>query len=290
MNDLFESIIREARTPERAESMLALVEILSDDYEDDLYDVNNIVARYDSSADAIGEIEALIIRCAHDLLTKLGITVPPQHISNRPDFAYDIIVTILESVDDYADYEGMLLQMDAGNPPVIAISDLISLVQSKPSSNYVDYIVSVEDRTVAAIRRGLTARTMADYDTEMDLDPERGAIAARVVELYPHTPLTEIFALGGYNLEFDEMVEKAELDPKEFGATLLDTVAIVTAGICAVVMKEYDYAYGQLHHCADLLISESDLIGHEISVLQVTKRADGVLKNIFNVGTSDEQA
>ena len=288
MNDFFESIIREARTPERADSMLALVEILSEDYEDDLYDVNNIVARYDSSADAIGEIETLIIHCASDLLTKLGITVPVQHIYTRPDFAHDVIATILEGVDDYADYEGMLLQMDSDNPPIIAVSDLISLVQSKPSSNYVDYIVAVEERTIAAIRRSLTVRNMADYDSEMDIDPERGAIAARIVALYPHTPLTEIFAMGGYNLDFDEMVEKAELNPIEFGAALVDTIAIVTAGICAVTMKEYDYAYGQLHHCADLLISEADLVGHDINVMQVTTRADKALKNIFNAGTSDE--
>ena len=290
MNDLFDSIVREARTPERAESVLALVELLYEDYEDDLYDVNNIAARYDSSADAIGEIETLVFKCTFDLFNKIGIHLPIGHIYSRPDFAHDVLTTVLDHIDDYQDYEGLLMCLDAGNPPVIAIADIVAQVHSKPASYYVDYLTDVEDRTIVAIRRALTAKTLADYDDEMDLDPERGAIAARITSLFPQTPLTDIFADGGYNLDYDELVEKAELHPGTLGGAFSETVAIVAAGICALELKEYDYAYGELHSCIMLLTNEAEASGMDINIIQIARRADVALREIFNMEDRDEQA
>lgn len=281
MNDLFESIIREARTPERADSLMDILDILEDDYEDDLYAINNIASMHDSSADAIGEVESLIFQCAFDLFTKLGVHLPLIHITNRPDFAHDVLITILDHIEDYQDYEGLLACLDAGHPPVIALADIISMVRNKPSSFYVDYITDIEPRTITAIRRVLTAKTLADYDDEMDLDPERGAIASRVVNLYPQTPMTELFADGGYNLDFDEMVEKVDLDTKVSESSLVETAGIVTAAICAVTQKEYDYAYGELHHCADLIVASAALEGRDLNVIQITRVADRALREIF---------
>ena len=64
MNDLYGSMIPAARIPERAASLLSLVELLYDaNYSDELERITEIAAMNDAVGDCIDEIEGLIFVC-----------------------------------------------------------------------------------------------------------------------------------------------------------------------------------------------------------------------------------
>lgn len=282
MNDILENIINEAMHPIRADAMLEIVKSLSTvGYQDDLDTATAIAARHDSSLDAIGEIEALVFNCAYDLLNKLGVECDPGIAYNKPMHLSHIIDALLFDIEDWDDYDTLLAIVDSGEPEIITLGNLVSLITCVPSSNYHDILAQVQQNTIKVVRGALTAKSIRSSSEESPINRALVDRVLRYIELFPNSLLAEKFQDYGYLREPGDLAKEIEVHfdvnkPEQYQKDL----GIVTAGLAILKHETYQSAYeSDLGKITRMLLDDD----HIRYLLAGVREASNILQSLYPV-------
>jgi len=289
MNDLLVSVLHEARHESRANSIIGLTQCLYDTgYGDGLeLGITSIVAKYDSSAEALLELEGYIYKNIMDLVATLGLEVDFDECYRRPDHLLDIITVILEEIETYDDFDSLLTIVDSGEPRNIIVGNLTAFIKSTSAANYHALINDASEKLHKTIRGALVARQMIDDSYELDYKPEIVRNVVAFCRKFPTSPVLALFENYGYTKTVDELVAQASVEfdsnrPDKYPAD----VGQVVAGILLTKYTDYDEAYEAKDALVAQIMDDEHKAGYEVAL----RYANAALETIFEQVKNDEEA
>lgn len=289
MNDLLVSVLHEARHENRANSIIGLAEILCGcGYGDGLeLGITSIVAKYDSSADAVLELEDFIYKNVMELVGTLGLEVDFDECYRRPDHLHDIIHVILEEIETYDDFDSLLSIVDSGEPRNIVIGNLTAFIKSSSAADYHALVNDASEKLHNTIRGALVARQMIDDSYEADFKPD---IVRRVVEfckMFPANPVVPLFENYGYTKTTNELVAEVVIPFDSNLPTLYP--AIVGQAAAGIVLSKCD-TYEKAYEAKDGIISQIMADEHKDMIETALRYANAALESIFEKDENNEEA
>lgn len=281
MNDLFESMINAARTPERAGSLLALVELLySANYSDELERINEIAAVNDSVSECIDEIEGLIFVCTKSLCDRLGLGIDYTTIREQPHRIQQILTVICEQLEDFEDYDSLLAILESDEPNEIMVGNLVSFITAEQEIVFHDIIQYVQPKLIRTIKSVLNAKVIVGLESLDTIDPKRVQRVIAFIHHHPLTPLSELFDNYGFLKPTAELAKHIHLEPVDIlGHGFVNELATVVAGlVLALDINAPNRLYLQIEEIAPLVIPD-DYMEH---TLDVNRIARGIVEEILN--------
>lgn len=287
MNEIYLSVLSTARSPERAASLMALVDILYEsNYDETLNQITDILSLYDSVTECIDLIEGLILSCTRSLLERLGIDIDLANITKYPRQVYEIIHVVIEDIEDYDDYDSLLAIADSEEPDAIALGNLVSFIKHQPSTYYHEIINMVSPRLLKVIKATLTARSASELDEVPNNLQARVKAMQAFLRRYPTSILAPVFDNYGFLRTPKEMVNDVIIDHAEIKHDYSDQMASVIAGIVIVsdtTPEDYD---ARVMEVLNLLV-EAD---YEQHILEITTKVKMVIGDIlYDVATEEAQ-
>lgn len=289
MNDLLVSVLHEARHEDRANSIIGLAEILCGcGYGDGLeLGITSIVAKYDSSADAVLEVEDFIYRNVMELVITLGLEVDFDECYRRPDHLRDIITVILEDIESYDDFDSMLSIVDSGEPRNIVIGNLTAFIKSTSASNYHALINDASEKLHKTIRGALVARQMIDDSYEADFKPEIVRNVVEFCKMFPANPVVPLFENYGYTKTTNELISEVDV-PYDINQPMLYP-AVVGQAAAGIVLSKCD-TYDKAYEAKDNIITQIMADEHKDMIEVALRYANAALETIFKKDTDNEEA
>lgn len=289
MNDLLVSVLHEARHENRATSIIGLAERLCEfGYGDGLeLGITSIVAKYDSSADAVLEVEDFVYRNVMELVTTLGLEVDFDECYRRPDQLLDIVNVILEEIESYDDFDSLLSIVDSGEPRNIVIGNLTAFIKSTSASDYHTLVNDATEKLHKTIRGALIARQMIDDSYEADFKPEIVRNVVQFCKMFPSNPAVALFENYGYTKPTNELISEVDIPYDVNQPTMYPAVVgQAAAGIVLTKCDTYDKAY----EAKDGVISQIMSDEHKDMIEVALRYANAALETIFNEGANNEEA
>ena len=278
MNDLYLSILSSARSPERAAALLSLVELLYEsNYDETLDQIADIVSMNDSAADCIEQIEGLIISCTTSLLERLGVDIDVSNVYRYPRQVYEIIHTIIEGIEDYADYDSLLAIIDSDEPGSVALGNVVSFITHQPATYYHELINQVSNRLLKVIKATLNARSAASVEEVPNNLKMRVNALQAYLKRYPVSALAPALENYGFLRTPKEIVQDLHLDPDELKHDYVEQVAPIIAGITVVTDTPPELVNDRITEVVNLLVDPE----HEQSVLEISTRAKLIVGDIL---------
>lgn len=281
MLERYQEILSDVRSPERVASFGRLVNVLMDNnYSDDLVGIEDIIATSNDSADTAINTEVLITNCTYTLLNKIGIEITRDDIYRTPDTVADILETILDSVDNFDDYDTMLQILQNEENSTEAIGCLVGFVVHSSDHKYIEILQSVYDGTIKKLVSVLTARAVVDLDQSKEIDVEIVEQLVQFREAYPQSPVLPLLLEYGYLLPDTEIASSVEIldDGNRVG-----DYATSVVGILYTKFKTFEEAYERLEYLAEYMIGDDV----SVNVNQVLLNASDILDTLFKNKGSD---
>lgn len=273
MNDLYGSMIPAARTPERAASLLSLVELLYDaNYSDELERITEIAAMNDAVGDCIDEIEGLIFVCTQSLCNRLGLGIDYEQIRNQPHRVYQILSVVCEELETFDDYDSLLAILESDEPSEIMIGNLVSFITAEPEIVFHDIIQYIQPKLIRTIKSVLNAKVVVGLESIDTIDPKRVQRVLAYVRHHPLTPLSELFDNYGFLQPTDTLVKHIHLEPADIlGHGFITELGTVVAGLVLATEHPADRLYDQVEEIAPKIIPD-EYMEHTLDVNRVAHR------------------
>lgn len=276
MIDLYQSVFQDIRSPERTEAAVKIVELLYESgYDTELDDILRLVSTHDSLDEIIRPLESIIARSTSSLLLKMGVDIDIESIDRNYQDVYLLLITILESIEQFDDHDTMLAIVDSGEPDGIVLSNLVTFIHGKAINALPEIINNVEDRLIRVVRSVLVGRSMIDED-EYTIDMAAALRVAHFIKLYPDNYVSEILDDNGYALPEDTLVTSVDLDPENV-ENYEEAVSLTVAGIAVAKYDEYEDAYEAIEGLVDQLLNDD----YSDKKLLVCDAANTAIKPIF---------
>lgn len=289
MNDLLVSVLHEARHENRATAIIGLAEVLCGcGYGDGLeLGITSIVAKYDSSADAVMELEDFIYRNTMELVETLGLEVDFDECYRRPDHLLDIINVILEEIESYDDFDSLLSIVDSGEPRNIIIGNLTAFIKSSSASDYHALVNDASEKLHNTVRGALVARQMIDDSYEADFKQDIVRNVVEFCKMFPSNPVVALFENYGYTKTTVELVSEVVV-PYDSNLPNLYPAVVgqAAAGIVLSKCDSYEKAYEQKDHVISQIMADE----HKDMIETALRYANAALETIFNKDANDEEA
>ncbi len=283
MIDLYTSVLNDGRSPERAEMLIKIVEILYESgYDMELDQILTLVSKNDSVNEIILPLESIIADCSRSLLLKLGVDIDLTDIHTYVADVYSLLITIIEKVEFFDDYDAMLAIVDSGEPDVIVLSNLVAYVEQRPISHLPDIIHNVEDKIIRVIRSMLVARGLADYD-EFTVDIKAATRTANFIALYPDNYVSEVLDDNGYAQSEEVIITLVDISSET--ENYLEAIALVAAGIAVAKNEEFQDAYEAIERIVDQILDDD----FSDQKLLVTNAAFDSIKPIYEVEEVEDE-
>lgn len=284
MIDLYTSVLNDGRSPERAEMLIKIVEILYESgYDMELDQILTLVSKNDSVNEIILPLENIIADCTRSLLLKLGVDIDLTNIHTYVADIYSLLITIIEKVEFFDDYDAMLAIVDSGEPDVIVLSNLVAYVEQRAICHLPDIIKNVEDKIIRVIRSMLVSRGLVDYD-EFTVDMQAASRTANFIALYPDNYVSDVLDDNGYAQSEEVIITLVDID-SEKTENYLEAVALVAAGIAVAKNEEFQDAYVAIERIVDQLLNDD----FSDQKLLVTNAALDSIKPIYELEEVEDE-
>lgn len=273
--DLYEfytNCIVEIRAPERAAPLVELVSLLIDfGYNESLSEIHNVAK--DNLQNDIVSIEQIIVKCAVNFGSKLGVALDPERVYAVPSVVLRLFHMLTGDMEDFEDFETLHVIANSGESEDFILENIMRHIYADQAIFVDNLIWNVEPRVITVIQNYLEARVVENDATDVDYDAQ--ARLVRYIRQYPTNPMVNLFANAAYKQSpktiADSLVWDEDYDMSELAVMYL-------VGLVCVDSATYDDAYPKLEervHWLPIEPEETDYYLHEA--------ADG-LKAIYTQG------
>ena len=278
MIELYNSVLTNNRTDERRLSVLKLVDILyGSRYNLELDQLEILIATTDEGCDITLAAENIVIKCAHSLLMRMGLTVDKSTMYNDIESISEIITAIITDVETFDDYDTMLSIVNNEDSTVMLIADLVAFITGRTPSPYIDIILDVETRTIDCIKNILTGRQLKDVDVSENVNHRIVAQVRTYLNAYPNSPLKEMLSGYSYNDTLKVMIDKCDIPHGTDDEEYIQQLALAVAGIAVTKWISFESAYEHLEDISIILMAEVS----EINPLLVAKLASDMIDAVY---------
>lgn len=283
MQELYQQVIGQVRSPERTQAYMSLIEILLDtNYADDLTAIEGLIATGQTQEATALAAESYIGKCTKSLLNKMGLSVLDEFIYKSPARVAEIIDTILDSVDHFDDYDTMLQIMQHNLNYVEAIGCLVGFVNGTQEHLYIELIDDVAKSTVDTLVSILTARAVVDLDINTEIDLDLAAQVTLFIKTYPTAIITP------YLLENEYLEKSTKIIDVVMSHNLLqkiDDYIYTLTGILFTHHKTFDDAYEHLEELVEYIIGDNEVI----NVTQIRAKTSDMLDKLYKMMESIDE-
>ena len=285
MIELYDEVLTDGRLHERKVPLVGLVTILyNTGYESEMDLIHTFLATNDGLQELTAQVENNIFTSVRSLLIKLGVDISIEDVYQYPMDTYNLLITILEEIENYEDYESLVNIVDSGEPPTIVLADLTTFIVGDTQNVLQEIIVSVTDALMRVIRSSLTSRALLDYDVDTP-DHDAAIRAAAFITKYPNNYITDLLTDYGYTQTESMLVTSVDLDVATVD-NYLKVLANTAAGIIYVKHETHESGLNRIEAIVDLLIDES-LATKKLAVYSDTLQ---LVNELYEVEMPNEEA
>ena len=170
-DDRYITMIRETRAPIRADAIISIVNMLVEaDFLDSLEMQITVDAEVrDDPYTVVPLIEGHIAKLYRRYTGTMGIALDVQGIYRHPHFAFLLMDMILNAIDDHSAVDELLPMALSGEPPVFVLENMARYIYGEPGIHFEEIIEHIEPRMMRAITNILSARSMEEAMTIIDM-------------------------------------------------------------------------------------------------------------------------
>lgn len=267
--DFYANCLIEIRAPERAAPLVELVSLLLDfGYNESLSEIHNVAK--DNLANDIVAIEKIIVKCAINFGSKLGVALDPERVYAVPSVVVRLFNTLTGDMEDFEDFETLHVIANSGESEDFVLENIMRHIYADESIFVDGLIWNVEPRVITVIQNYLEAKVVENDATDVDYDAQ--ARLVRYIRQYPTNPMVNLFANAAYKQKpktiADSLVWDEDYDQAELAVMYL-------VGLVCVDSETYDIAYPKLEERVNWLPIEPEDTDHFL------KEAVAGLKEIY---------
>ena len=272
-------MIRETRAPIRADAIISIVNMLVEaDFLDSLEMQITVDAEVrDDPYTVVPLIEGHIAKLYRRYTGTMGIALHVQGIYRHPHFAFLLMDMILNAIDDHSAVDELLPMALSGEPPVFVLENMARYIYGEPGIHFEEIIEHIEPRMMRAITNILSARSMEEAMTIIDMGRTNRLVA--FVRTFPADIDADLFFEAPITTSEDALIS---MFPKEHGEE--DTFLVAHAvGMAVFYHPDFATAYEKLEYYMDVLNTEGR------PTREILELAAGHLKEIYGANEDAQE-
>lgn len=278
-DDRYITMIRETRAPIRADAIISIVNMLVEaDFLDSLEMQITVDAEVrDDPYTVVPLIEGHIAKLYRRYTGTMGIALDVQGIYRHPHFAFLLMDMILNAIDDHSAVDELLPMALSGEPPVLVLENMARYIYGEPGIHFEEIIEHIEPRMMRAITNILSARSMEEATTILDMGRTNRLVA--FVRTFPADIDADLFFEAPITTSEDALIS---MFPKEHGEE--DTFLVAHAvGMAVFYHPDFATAYEKLEYYMDVLNTEGR------PTREILELAAGHLKEIYGANEDAQE-
>ena len=222
-------------------------------------------------------IEGHIAKLYRRYTGTMGIALDVQGIYRHPHFAFLLMDMILNAIDDHSAVDELLPMALSGEPPVFVLENMARYIYGEPGIHFEEIIEHIEPRMMRAITNILSARSMEEATTILDMGRTNRLVA--FVRTFPADIDADLFFEAPITTSEDALIS---MFPKEHGEE--DTFLVAHAvGMAVFYHPDFATAYEKLEYYMDVLNTEGR------PTREILELAAGHLKEIYGANEDAQE-